>query len=74
MTTPDENATVIAAQTRRIDGVITLADIASRLRQGAADRDGRSVAARDPEVVRRLDRISELANQLADELEQLPPA
>jgi hypothetical protein len=74
MTTPDENGTVIAVQTRRIDGVITLADIAGRLRQGAANSTARTRAARGPELAQRLERIRELAGQLADELEQLPPA
>jgi len=73
MTAPDENATVIAVQTRRVDGIITLADIASRLRQGPGG-DPRSAAADDPELAQRLDRISELAHRLADELDHLPPA
>ena len=70
MTAPDENPTVIVAQTRRIEGVITLAEIADRLRRNAGEGAGR--ADTDPATAERLTVIADLAGRLADELAHLP--
>ena len=68
MTAPDE--TVIVAEPRRIEGIITLAEIADRLRQNAGDGARRADA--DPATAERLAVIADLAGRLADELAHLP--
>lgn len=78
MSDPDpRDGTVVRVDTDRVDGVIRLDDLLTRIRDGAAARAGRpaqaSGAADPAEVQEALNRISELAAQLSDELARLGP-
>lgn len=65
---------VVRVPTEQVDAVISLQDIVDRVRDGAAARAARTGDGTGARVDRgALDRISELAAQLSDELARLGP-
>ena len=72
-----QDATVVRVETDRVDGVIRLDDLVTRIREGAAERAGQATQARSGADAageqEALTRISELAAQLSDELARLGP-
>jgi hypothetical protein len=84
MTGPGDEPTVVRIDAPRVEGTIALEDIARRLQaaaqEAAAEHDAAPgvprrlalAAVREPGHRQRLDRLSLLAGQLADELRALP--
>ena len=69
----DGDVTVVRVETERVDGVLGLDEIVQGIRDGAAARaQAVGAAAASAETRQRLERVSDLAGQLAEELAALP--
>ena len=70
----DQSPTVIEVQTERVEGVIDLVDVLRRVQENAVSRaaGGQTGKEVDPDLQQRLNRVSTLAAELAQELSALP--
>ena len=74
MTQPDKSPTIVEIETERVEGVIDLVEIVRRIQENAASSAARVRTGEnaDPNLQQRLNRVSELATELAQELSALP--